>query len=404
MSTSRSSAGSFGALPSPYDGNTVPTTPTSSRSRENYLDLSTEPSIDGATQSSTASHNHWCFICRNPRVITTCDGWKRHMKEHETRYRCMPNGPIEYTADGTRCAFCGVRDPSQDHCDTHKAFPCANRSLDVRSYTRKPHFITHLKTHHISNYAERADHWKETINKKHFSCGFCVSHFYSLIEQQNHIYNAHYRLFQHIQDWDFSKVIRGLLLQPGVVESWRRILALHPLLMESRLHWDSSEVKNLQFRLEMGGESPEALAAMAFNESKYDSSHQGEAETVDATGLLHHGGVEAPQQSPVTQATAPIQFSLNESTVSDGDMRTSSASHVEQPGTWAVPNNSISSRNYLDVSDGSQEDTTMELHYPYLDTSQRLMRSGDNHRPEPEPSLPTSWFLHDPQSQFDDPK
>ena len=174
--------------------------------------------------------------------------------------------------------------------------------------------------------------------------------------------------------------------------------------MESRLHWDSSEVKNLQFRLEMSSESPEALAAMAFNESQYDASHQGEAETVDAAGLLHHGGVEAPQQSPVTQATTPIQFSLNESTVGDGDMRTSSASHVEQPGTWAVPNNSIPSRNYLDVSNVSQENPTMELQYPYLDPSQRLTRSGDNHRTEPEPSLSTSWFLHDPQSQFDDPK
>ena len=391
--TSRSS-GSFGALPSSYDGNTVPTTPTSSRSRETFRDLSTEPSIDEATQSFATGHSHWCFRCRSPRVITTCDGWKRHMKEHETRYRCMPRGPIEYTEDGAKCAFCGLRDPCQSHCDTHKVFPCANKSLNVRSYTRKPHFITHLKTHRVSNGAELADHWKDTTEKKHFSCGFCISHFNSLIEQLNHVDVVHYRLFHDVQDWDSNKVIRGLLLQIGVFESWRRLLASHPDVMESGLCWDVSVVKDLQMRLEMGNEPAEALAELAFNKSKYNSSQHGEPETVSATGLLHHGDVATTPQNPVTQATAPMHFNLNEGLAVDGDIMTSATSHIEEPGPWPVPNNSIPPHNFFSSRDGSsvsEENAAMEIQHPDFDTGPRLMTGGANYQTQPGPSLSTSW-------------
>ena len=395
--TSRSSAGSFGALPSSYDGNTVPTTPTSSRSRETFLDLSTELSIDEATQSSATGHSHWCFICRSPRVITTCDGWKRHMKEHETRYRCMPRGPIEYTEDGATCAFCGLRDPCQSHCDSHKVFPCANKSLDVRSYTRKPHFITHLNSHRVPNGAELADHWKITSDKKHFSCGFCISHFNSLIEQLNHIDVVHYRLFHDVQDWDSNKVIRGLLLQNGVSESWRRILASQSGLMESRLCWDVSVIKDLQVRLEMGNEPADALAELAFNKSKYKSSQHGESGTVDATGLLHDGDIAAPQQAPASGATAPTQFNLDEGSVVDREMMTSTTSHMGEPGPWAVPNNSIHLYNSFSPRGGSsvwEEDAAMEMQHPDLDTSQRLMTGGGIYRTQPGPNFSTPWVSY----------
>ena len=392
--TSRSSAGSSGALPSSYDGNTVPTTPTSSRSRETFLDLSTEPSIDEATQSFATGHRHWCFICPNPRVITTCDGWKRHMKEHETRYRCMPRGPIEYTEDGAKCAFCGLRDPCQSHCDTHRVFPCANKSLDVRSYTRKPHFVAHLKTHRPSNGAELADHWKDTTEKKHLSCGFCISHFNSLIEQLNHIDVVHYRLFYDVKDWDSNKVIRGLLLQVGVFESWRRILASQPGLVESRLCWDVSVIEDLQIRLQMGNEPADALAELAFNKSKYNSSQHREPETVNATGLLLHGDVASPPKNPVSQATAPMHFNLNEGLAVGGDMLTSATSHMEELGPWAVPNNSIPLHNSFPSRDGSsvsKENAAMEMQHPDLHISQSLMTGGANYRTQPGPSLSTPW-------------
>ena len=316
------------------------------------------------------------------------------MKEHEARYRCMPSGPIEYTADGAKCAFCGLRDPSQSHCEIHKALPCANKSWDVRSYTRKPHFITHLKTHRVPNCAELADRWKDTVDKKHFSCGFCVAHFHTLIQQLNHIDVAHYKLFHHVRDWDSNNVIRGLLLQPGVAESWRRILALNPDLTESRLRWDLSVSKNMQFRLEMGNEPAEVLAEAAFNESTYDSSHQGEAETVDTPRPSHRGPIPASQRIQGTQTTAPARFNPS---VAEEDMIDSSVSHAAQHG-WplAGSNSSISPYSNLPSRSGfnmSGANAAMEMQHSYVDTSQTLMMSGGSPRIQPHPSPYTSWIF-----------
>lgn len=316
------------------------------------------------------------------------------MKEHETRYRCMPKGPIEYTAGGALCAFCGFRNPSLRHCEIHMAFPCANRALDVRSYTRKPHFITHLKTHDVSKLSELADRWRDTSDKKHFSCGFCVAHFHSLIEQLNHIDINHYRVSQDIRDWDPNKVIRGLLLQPGVFASWQRILALHPGLVESSLRWDSAVIKKIKVRLEGDSECGGLLAEMAFNESEYGSGRQGGAETVNLAGLSHHGGVAVPQLAPLTPSSASLHFDLKESLAVHGDMMTYPASRMGQSGTWAVPSQLIPPHH--DFSPGGRPDVSdknpgMEVHRSNLDTTQRLMTSGNSDWNQPGRSLFSSW-------------
>ena len=304
----------------------------------------------------------------------------------------MPNGPIEYTADVAKCAFCGLRDPSQSHCEIHKAFPCANKSWDVRNYTRKPHFITHLKTHQVPNCAELADRWKDTIDKKHFSCGFCVAHFHTLIQQLNHIDAAHFKLFQNFQDWDFNNVIRGLLLQPGVAESWRCILASNPDLTESLLRWDLSVSKKLQFRLEMGNEPAEILAEVAFSESTYESSHQDEAEMVDTPRPSHRGPILASQRIQGTQTIAPARFNPP---IAEEDMIDSSASPAAQYG-WplAGSNSSISPYGHFPSRSGSNMtggNAAMEMQHSYVDTSQSLMMSGGNLRIQPHPSPYASW-------------
>ena len=323
------------------------------------------------------------------------------MKEHEARYRCMPKGPIEYTADGASCTFCGLRDPSRSHCEIHKAFLCANKSWDVRSYTRKPHFITHLKTHQVSNCAELADRWKDTINKKHFSCGFCVAHFQTLIQQLNHIDVAHYRLFHNVRDWDTNNVIRGLLLQPGVAQSWRRILASNPDLAESLLRWELTVSKKLQFRLEMGNEPADTLAEVAFNESTYDSSFSREAETVDGPRISHRGVIAATQEIQVMQATSPASFNPS---IAEEDFLDSSASHVSQHG-WppAAPNSSISPYNQFpprSVSEIFGENAAMGMQHSYVDTSQTLMMSGGNFRTQPHPNPYNSWTFSPTQDSI----
>ena len=393
--TSRSSAGSFSALSNFYDGNTVPTTPTSTQSRETFVDWSREPSVDEAAQSASISHSHWCFTCPNPRLITTCDGWKRHMKEHETSFCCMPNGPIEHTAEGTRCAFCGFRNPDRSHCDAHRAFPCANKSLDVRSYTRKPHFISHLETHHYSDIDRLAKLWKVTIEKKHFACGFCISHFHSLIEQLNHIDTFHYKRSQHVRDWDSNHVIRGLLLQPDVAKSWRGILASHPAVKESLLRWDPSVIKELQYRLEMGNDPPETLAKIAFDQTTHSMSLKVEYETVNSIQLSLLDGVTEPQQVPMTQATAPFQLSSKENPFfNEYTLDSSVLPTTQHEWSYVIPGGFLPAQDHIiprSVPDNPELRTTTKTQHPYLDTSQSYDASDGHYRTQSEPVTSNTW-------------
>ena len=103
-----------------------------------------EVSPDGPRSSPLAStgHPHGCPICQKDRTFGTCDGWKRHMKEHETLYPC------------NMCAASGK----------------------IRSYSRKLNLQRHLETHGLSNNSSStlADKWKKTHEKRFFGCGFCV--------------------------------------------------------------------------------------------------------------------------------------------------------------------------------------------------------------------------------------
>lgn len=323
--TSRSSSSSFGPSVSPYDSCTSPSTQRSSWSRGTFLDLSREPSIDETTASLpfAGAHTHWCFVCENPRGVTTCDGWKRHMKEHETRYPCMPQGRERYTAHGPECVLCGVLNPDERHYDSHKILPCcSNQTLVTRSYTRKSHLISHLKTHDVADGSALAEGWRDTLDKKYFSCGFCITCFHSHTDQLNHIDSAHYKKHQHIREWDSDKVIRGLLLQPGVQESWRNILAVHSQYIGSGFRWSPATAKSLQLRLEKREETANNLALAAFNESTYDWIQNTQLDSMPVAGFsnqdlsIHHN---LPIIQP--QATlAQMHVTPNQSSVYNGGM------------------------------------------------------------------------------------
>lgn len=369
--TSRSSSCSFGPPASPYDSCTSPSTQRSSWSRGTFLDLSQEPSIDetAATLPVAGAHTHWCFVCENPRVFITCDGWKRHMKEHETRYHCMPQGREIYTARGPECVLCGISNPDERHYNFHKILPCSNKALVARSYTRKSHLINHLKTHGVSDGAALAEKWRDTLDKKYFSCGFCIACFHSHTDQLNHIDSVHYKTHQHISEWEFSKVILGLLLQPGVQELWRTILAVHPQYSASGFRWSPTAAKSLQLRLEKREETANDLALAAFNESTYDWVHITKAESMPVAGIssqdvnIHHNiPIIQPQATP-----AHMLFSPSQSSVYDGVMMHTPL-QAQHPALRSVATNHLSSP-VLNVSP-----TT----YPN-NSSQELMMTDGHH-------------------------
>ena len=233
----RSPAGSLLIPPTPtrYSG---PNTPRSPSSRENsFLGHSREQSIDERTSvssiSNTQSHSHWCAICKDHGPFSTCDGWKRHMKEHETCYPCLLCGPASILGKD-------------------------------KKFSRKSNLVNHLRESHgrSGHGSAEADQWKRKEPKKAYACGFCVTHFNTLNDQMNHIDNLHYKHSQDMSDWDHNNVILGLLSQPDVKVAWQKQLASKDLSI-SECTWQYSVVADVQTMLETRQDSPDALAAEA---------------------------------------------------------------------------------------------------------------------------------------------
>lgn len=242
------------------------------------------------------------------------------MKEHETSYPCMPHGRAIYTAHGSECVLCGDSNPDEGHYNLHKILPCSNKTLSARSYTRKIHLIKHLKTHGISDGSALAEEWRDTLDKKFYSCGFCIACFHSHTNQLNHIDNFHYKNHQHISDWESNKIILGLLLQPGVQGSWRNILTVHPRYNELGFRWSPAVVKDLQLRLEKSEETADALALAAFNESTYDWTQETQVESMSVAGFSSQD-VDSHHNMPMIWSQAlPTQmlFGPDQSPIDNG--------------------------------------------------------------------------------------
>ena len=256
------------------------------------------------------------------------------MKEHETKWPCMPHGRELYTAHGPECALCGDMDPDERHYIFHNIQSCSNKSLAARSYTRKTQLVNHLKTHRISDGSALAEEWRDTLDKRYFSCGFCIACFHSLADQLNHIDNLHYKNHQHIRAWESNKVILGLLLQPGVRESWLNSLAGHLQFNETCFRWSIATVKNLQLRLQKSEETAENLALAAFNESTYDWTQETHLDSVPVASFSNLD-VSSHHNKPVIRSQAlPAQmlFGPDQGTIYDGGMMTTPLGR--QDPTW----------------------------------------------------------------------
>lgn len=229
------------------------------------------------------------------------------MKEHETRYPCMPRGREIYTAYGPECVLCGDLNPDERHYILHNIQSCSNKTLAARSYTRKIHLINHLKTHGVSDGSALAEEWRDTLDKKYFSCGFCIAYFHSHADQLNHIHNLHYKNHQHISAWESNKVILGLLLQPAVHESWRNVLAVHSQFNESRFRWTAATVKKLQLRLQKSEETAGNLALAAFNESTYNWTQETHGESMSVADFSNQD-VSSNHDTPTIRCALPAQM------------------------------------------------------------------------------------------------
>lgn len=183
----------------------------------------------------------------------------------------MLGGPREATPQGTQCAFCGILDPHNDHLLEHNTRPCLPGPPESFSSKRRHELVNHLgKVHGIhpkSRGEAIAVKWKYTVEKKAWSCGFCLNYFVSFNDRLGHIAIQHFERGQTIDEWDATKVIQGLLQQPGMANAWKAKLALLPAWEVPGIIWEGDATVNLRHDLEVGPnveKSAEDLADAAY--------------------------------------------------------------------------------------------------------------------------------------------
>lgn len=213
---------------------------------------------------------HICHICPDPTIVKGCPEFKRHIQEHYVRWYCVLLETVINTEEGTRCATCPTSNPDPSHLNAHSS------ACSGTNYSRKDTLISHQSQHKKDHGPVLATEHSSHVEKRYFACGFCISCSESPKELANHIHD-HFHAPQHIPDWEYSKVILGLLSARG---------ERHPILGSS-YRWDPAlrSVKDLQDRLELGQERPDILVADAIARSYYPRSEQAQAEPVLRSSL-----------------------------------------------------------------------------------------------------------------------
>ena len=256
------------------------------------------------------------------------------MKEHEIIFPCMPYGPVQASVSGPQCSLCDAPSPNQEHLDKHMVHQCITK---LRTYTRKANLVKHLEFHGIQDGSTLADTWQISFKKKYFSCGFCIARFDTLIGQLNHIDVDHFRRGDDICGWDMTKVIKGLLSQPGVDVAWYRISACYADLGFS---WDVARNRDLQLQLELAEKTPELLARAALHGCTYDWSHHSYDEPglmMDCSTLpmttMHQPAAAIRNSESTSSYVAPTVMESSSSSISmsGGDCYDRRISHLSLP-------------------------------------------------------------------------
>ena len=288
-----------------------------------------------------------CTVCPGSRSFQNASEWKRHQKEHEALYRC---------------GLCSAAEADDEQVVTRqqagmpsKIYTCRRRGLMVDHLSKD-----HAKHDKIQG-RRMAESWLVNSGKQAWSCGFCARFFSAFGDRLKHIDNEHFKMHHHLRDWDRSKVILGLLLQPGVKEAWENLVAPKSLNDCSGLIWENPALNELQLLLEMGpstGQSAASLAAAAYAAARPRTSlNQLAATGFDQASESSSGYFNMPNHShemtlPFSSQTAGFQQpAINHDLTFDGSDLQSFSSIVQgyAPGpTFGGAQNGTCSPSDLD--------------------------------------------------------
>ena len=211
-------------------------------------------------------HLHWSTVRESNRLYRTCDGFRRQENEREMHYVFMPEGPIEHSPHGHRCALCHIKQPDKEHLEYHNILQYMGSSKAPLKKSRKGEFVKLLKRHKVANthIEQLVKKWHFIQKKKTYSCGLCVKLLSTLSERTSHMCHDYFAKGQNMGSWDDDKLIRGLLLQPELNKLCITIFAIDPSRKDSGFTWLLSVAKELQSKLELGRDTPYELASAAF--------------------------------------------------------------------------------------------------------------------------------------------
>ena len=227
--------------------------------------------------AANVSRPYSCTICGGQRSYQNHSDWKKHEKEHEAKYICMLGSSRK------------ARQMINEKTETHRAcnFSCK----------RRDHMVTHLNRRHeihkVAQARNLANQWRCTSGKMFWSCGFCIRLFTGFAERLKHIGTEHYERNQTYDEWDTTKLIRGLLLQPGVQRAWDAILATGPIHHFEEFVWDRRTIEETQYLLEMGPsptQSAESLAMAAYKAGKLKTEPPQPASALSVIAARYEGG------------------------------------------------------------------------------------------------------------------
>ena len=231
---------------------------------------STVPAQESRSSKHESRHERWCTTREHKTVFTSSRGFAKHENEHDNCYVFLPQGPIERTPWGPQCALCETTNPSKVHLQDHNILQYDGWLGKPITRSRKGNFEELLKKHKASDEKIKMllNKWRVVRNKKAYSCGFCISIFKKLSDRTSHIDREHYAKGKHIDDWQDTFVIKGLLLQREVKQECLKLFhPVDPTAVETRVSWPPSVIDGLRLRLELGEETAKALAICVFREA-----------------------------------------------------------------------------------------------------------------------------------------
>ena len=186
-----------------------------------------------STLSRDVENHYWCTVCENPNSYKDSGNWKKHEKGHETLFVCGLDD--------------GVEDSRAGQSSSTKPFSCKRRDIMVNHLTKSHGIFA------VEQGRELADKWRISVKKQAWSCGFCGNLFLNFQDRLKHIDTEHFRKYESMQDWDFCKVIHGLLRHPKMEIAWKkRTASLLPWVQPEDLVWTEAFAKAMRTKLEIG--------------------------------------------------------------------------------------------------------------------------------------------------------